>query len=153
MSLLKSIVALALAVALAGCANTSRISDDIHAEMGKIMVVTEKGRAEQLFRQEFERLVARHGISDAQYRLETTIASTRGDNNMVMRVQYSLYDRENGTVLTSKTFSSSASIGGVSSTFGSDQATIHARERLSMNLAQKIYNHLILFFTQAKSNS
>ena len=153
MSLLKPIIALALALTLAGCANTSLISDDIHAKMGKIAVETERGRAEQLFRQEFERLVGRHGIGEAQYRLETTIVSTRGDNNMVMRVTYSLYNRATGEVMTANSFSSSASIGGVSSTFGSDQATIHARERLSMNLAQKIYNHLILYFRKDASTS
>lgn len=149
MLLLRSISALIFSVfLLSACAGTSFISDAVNQEMGKIRVVTDKGRAEQLFRQEFERLSARHAISDEQYKLNTEISSSRGDNNMVMVVRYSLYDTEMGEVVTSHSFSSSASIGGVSSIFGEDQATVHASERLSKNLAIKVFNHLTLYFTR-----
>jgi hypothetical protein len=140
-------------VIVAGCSSISRIDEAIHDEMSQITVVTENGRTEQLFQQEFERLIARNSLKEARYQLKTKISSNRGENNMVMMVDYHLYDSRTGEVLTSHRFSSSASIGGVTSIFGEDQATIHAGERLSVKLAEKVYNHLVLFFTRNRSGT
>lgn len=150
---LKPIFAVMLLVLAAGCSQVAPVEDEVHDKMSQITVTVETGRAEQLFQQEFERLIARKGIADPRYQLDIRISSNRGENSMVMTANYSLYDSQSGTTLTANDFSSSASIGGITSIFGEEQATIHARERLSGRLAQKIYNHLILFFTKDLASS
>jgi len=153
MSLRKPILNLLVAViamlGLSGCVTS--LSVDTQAQLQQLTITTDDGRTEQLFRQEIERLIGDQ--SGARYDLSASITSSRGDNSMTMTVRYSLYDQEMGEILINKSVSSSASIGGVSSEFGEEQAFLHAEERLSINLAQKVYQRLLLYFTRAASSS
>ena len=153
MSLLKPMLNLLIAVfamlSLSGCVTS--LSVDTQAQLQQLTITTDDGRTEQLFRQEIERLIGDQ--SGARYDLSASITSSRGDNSMTMTVRYSLYDQELGEILINKSVSSSASIGGVSSEFGEEQAFLHAEERLSINLAQKVYQRLLLYFTRAASSS
>lgn len=153
MSLRKPMLNLLIAViamlSLSGCVTS--LSVDTQAQLQQLTITTDDGRTEQLFRQEIERLIGDQ--SGARYDLSASITSSRGDNSMTMTVRYSLYDQEMGEILINKSVSSSASIGGVSSEFGEEQAFLHAEERLSINLAQKVYQRLLLYFTRAASSS
>ena len=153
MSLRKPMLNLLIAVfamlSLIGCVTS--LSVDTQAQLQQLTITTDDGRTEQLFRQEIERLIGDQ--SGARYDLSASITSSRGDNSMTMTVRYSLYDQELGEILINKSVSSSASIGGVSSEFGEEQAFLHAEERLSINLAQKVYQRLLLYFTRAASSS
>jgi hypothetical protein len=153
MSLRKPMLNLLIAVfamlSLSGCVTS--LSVDTQAQLQQLTITTDDGRTEQLFRQEIERLIGDQ--SGARYDLSASITSSRGDNSMTMTVRYSLYDQEIGEILINKSVSSSASIGGVSSEFGEEQAFLHAEERLSINLAQKVYQRLLLYFTRAASSS
>jgi hypothetical protein len=153
MSLRKPMLNLLIAVfamlSLSGCVMS--LSVDTQAQLQQLTITTDDGRTEQLFRQEIERLIGDQ--SGARYDLSASITSSRGDNSMTMTVRYSLYDQELGKILINKSVSSSASIGGVSSEFGEEQAFLHAEERLSINLAQKVYQRLLLYFTLAASSS
>ena len=153
MSLRKPMLNLLIAVfamlSLSGCLTS--LSVDTQAQLQQLTITTDDGRTEQLFRQEIERLIGDQ--SGARYDLSASITSSRGDNSMTMTVRYSLYDQEMGEILINKSVSSSASIGGVSSEFGEEQAFLHAEERLSINLAQKVYQRLLLYFTRAASSS
>jgi len=153
MSLRKPMLNLLIAVfamlSLSGCVTS--LSVDTQAQLQQLTITTDDGRTEQLFRQEIERLIGDQ--SGARYDLSASITSSRGDNSMTMTVRYSLYDQELGEILINKSVSSSASIGGVSSEFGEEQAFLHAEERLSINLAQKVYQRLLLYFTRAASSS
>ena len=153
MSLLKPIVAVLGITLLSACANSLQINEAVYEEIGSVTVSVNKSRPAQLFQQEFERMVTLNGKQKPRYRLETELTSNRGTNTMVVTVSYNLYDPETGKFLTSNKFSSSASIGGVTSSFGSDQVAIHARERLSRNLAQKTYNKLLVFFNRRQDPS
>jgi len=153
MSLRKPMLNLLIAVfamlSLSGCVTS--LSVDTQAQLQQLTITTDDGRTEQLFRQEIERLIGDQ--SGARYDLSASITSSRGDNSMTMTVRYSLYDQELGEILINKSVSSSASIGGVSSEFGEEQAFLHAEERLSINLAQKVYQRLLLYFTRAAFSS
>ena len=154
MLLLKKIAAvLALSVvstmALTACVTT--IDDQTYTEISKIEVNTSEGRAEQLFRQEIDRLIKPQ--SDSRYDLSAKIRSSRGDNSMDMTISYTVYDQTKGEIIINKSVSSSVSIGAVSSEFGEEQAFIHAEERLSINLAQKIYQRLLVFFNHQQPQS
>jgi hypothetical protein len=153
MSLRKPMLNLLIAVfamlSLSGCVTS--LSMDTQAQLQQLTITTDDGRTEQLFRQEIERLIGDR--SGTRYDLSASITSSRGDNSMTMTVRYSLYDQEMGEILINKSVSSSASIGGVSSEFGEEQAFLHAEERLSINLAQKVYQRLLLYFTRAASSS
>ena len=153
MSLLKSFFALvSVGFLLTACSSTSVVDKDIYDEISKIGISIDKGRPEQLYRQELQRMISRNGLLDQQYELRSVITSSTGDNNMIMGVSFDLYDQTTGNVILSHSFSSSASIGGVSSTFGSSQAENHARERLSLSLSQKTFGQLMLFFTKRQDN-
>lgn len=154
MLLLKKIAAvLALSVvstmALTACVTT--IDDQTYTEISMIEVNTSEGRAEQLFRQEIDRLIKPQ--SDSRYDLSAKIRSSRGDNSMDMTISYTVYDQTKGEIIINKSVSSSVSIGAVSSEFGEEQAFIHAEERLSINLAQKIYQRLLVFFNHQQPQS
>jgi len=154
MLLLKKIVAvlaltIASSMALTGCVST--IDDQTYNEISMITVKTPEGRVEQLFQKELERLIKPQ--SDSRYDLSARISSSRGDNSMAMTIKYTVYDQTKGEIVINKTVSSSVSIGAVSSEFGEEQAFTHAEERLSINLAQKIYQRLLVFFSQQQPQS
>jgi len=147
--ILNLLFALIAVIGLNGC--VSSLPVDVQQQLQQLTINTTEGRTEQLFRQEMERLIGER--IGSRYDLSATITSSRSDNSMTMRVQYSLYDQEIGEILISKSVSSSASIGGVSSEFGEEQAFLHAEERLSINLAQKVYKRLLLYFTREAAAS
>ena len=154
MLLLKKIVAvlaltIASSMALTGCVST--IDDQTYNEISMITVKTPEGRVEQLFQKELERLIKPQ--SDSRYGLSARISSSRGDTSMAMTIKYTVYDQTKGEIIINKSVSSSVSIGAVSSEFGEEQAFIHAEERLSINLAQKIYQRLLVFFSQQQTQS
>ena len=154
MLLLKKIVAvlaltIASSMALTGCVST--IDDQTYNEISMITVKTPEGRVEQLFQKELERLIKPQ--SDSRYDLSARISSSRGDTSMAMTIKYTVYDQTKGEIIINKSVSSSVSIGAVSSEFGEEQAFIHAEERLSINLAQKIYQRLLVFFSQQQTQS
>ena len=154
MLLLKKIVAvlaltIASSMALTGCVTS--IDDQTYNEISMITVKTPEGRVEQLFQKEIERLIKPQ--SDSRYDLSARISSSRGDNSMAMTIRYTVYDQTKGEIIINKSVSSSVSIGAVSSEFGEEQAFIHAEERLSINLAQKIYQRLLVFFSQQQPQS
>ena len=154
MLLLKKIVAvlaltIASSMALTGCVST--IDDQTYNEISMITVKTPEGRVEQLFQKELERLIKPQ--SDNRYDLSARISSSRGDTSMAMTIKYTVYDQTKGEIIINKSVSSSVSIGAVSSEFGEEQAFIHAEERLSINLAQKIYQRLLVFFSQQQPQS
>ena len=154
MLLLKKIVAvlaltIASSMALTGCVST--IDDQTYNEISMITVKTPEGRVEQLFQKELERLIKPQ--SDSRYDLSARISSSRGDTSMAMTIKYTVYDQTKGEIIINKSVSSSVSIGAVSSEFGEEQAFIYAEERLSINLAQKIYQRLLVFFSQQQPQS
>ena len=154
MLLLKKILAvlaltIASSMALTGCVTS--IDDQTYNEISMITVKTPEGRVEQLFQKEIERLIKPQ--SDSRYDLSARISSSRGDNSMAMTIRYTVYDQTKGEIIINKSVSSSVSIGAVSSEFGEEQAFTHAEERLSINLAQKIYQRLLVFFSQQQQQS
>ena len=154
MLLLKKILAvlaltIASSMALTGCVTS--IDDQTYNEISMITVKTPEGRVEQLFQKELERLIKPQ--SDNRYDLSARISSSRGDTSMAMTIKYTVYDQTKGEIIINKSVSSSVSIGAVSSEFGEEQAFIHAEERLSINLAQKIYQRLLVFFSQQQPQS
>jgi hypothetical protein len=146
-------IALFAGVFMAGCGPTSMVQTAVYDEISKIGINIDEGRPEQLYRQELQRIINRNGLQPQQYDLNSTITSSIGDNNMVMSVEFELYKQSTGEVILNHSFSSSASIGAVSSSFGSSQAEKHAQERLSLSLAQKTFGHLMLFFSKRLSAS
>ena len=154
MLLLKKIAAvlaltIASSMALTGCVTT--IDDQTYNEISMITVKTPEGRVEQLFQKEIERLIKPQ--SDSRYDLSARISSSRGDTSMAMTISYTVYDQTKGEIIMNKSVSSSVSIGAVSSELGEEQAFIHAEERLSINLAQKIYQRLLVFFSHQQPQS
>ena len=153
MLLLKKIAAvLALTIvssmALTACVTT--IDDQTYSEISMITVKTSEGRVEQLFQKEIERLIKPQ--NDSRYDLSAQISSSRSDNSMAMTIKYTVYDQTKGKIIINKSVSSSVSIGAVTSEFGEEQAFIYAEERLSINLAQKIYQRLLVFFSQQQQS-
>ena len=152
MLLLKSLPAIVFSsFLLLACGSTSVVEKNVYDEISKIGISIDKGRPEQLYRQELQRMISRNGLLPQQYTLRSNISSSTGDNNMIMGISFELYDQNSGEVILTHHFSSSASIGGVPSSFGSSQAENHARERLSFSLAQKTFGQLMLFFTKRQN--
>ena len=139
---------------LFGCSSDAvisynKIDSSVYQKVGQIALIGKnKSRTDQLFRQKFERLVHRGGLGEPQYHLTANISSSQSDHSMTMTLSFSLTEIKTGETLLNRSFSSSATIGGVSSIFGKDQAINHARERLSYNLAEKAYRYFLLYFTQ-----
>lgn len=147
--LVKISLIFALLSVLSGCIAT--VPDQAYSSLKGVQVSTAEGRVEQLFRYEMNRLIKPNQSN--QYDLSVTISSSRRNNRMDMTINYTVYDQSKGEIVVKKSVSSSASIGAVTSDFGKEQAYIHAEERLSINLAQKIYQRLLVYFSQPQSAS
>ena len=59
---------------------------------------------------------------------------------------FTLTKQENGEVLLSDQVTADATLGTVSSLFGQDQSEAHARDRMAKLLAQRVVQHLQLYF-------
>ena len=153
MSWFRNAVAGALVLAFAGCVATDPSSSAYREELGKISVSADNSRMSQLYTQKLNRLLNRHVRGEGQYDLNASLKSSDSDDVVNMSATISLYDRNLGKTVATKSLSSSASIGAVSSLFGSEEAKRHARERLAGYLADKSYHYLLLHFareTEAK---
>ena len=63
-----------------------------------------------------------------------------------MTAVFTLTKQENGEVLLSDQVTADATLGTVSSLFGQDQSEAHARDRMAKLLAQRVVQHLQLYF-------
>ncbi len=134
-----------LSLFVAACGNSS-ISPSVYDDLSRIQIDTIAGRSGQLFSHEFSRLSG-YDISKASaYRLSVSITPSRDDNSVSMVISYRLFDAS-GVVLSSKTLSSRSLIGRTDSEFGKEEAYKQTIERLSLDLAGKAYQQLLLYFT------
>lgn len=137
-----------LAFMVSGCMTTPAEREPAFPQLGQINVETVSGREGQIFRQELDRLLKRHGQAPAQYQLTTSISLAYPTDAVDMDVTVSLYDQTTGKTVMRKSIKSSASVGGVASLYGSEAAKKNARDRLAINSAQKVYRYLMLFFSR-----
>ena len=144
----RSAIAGVLALALAGCVATHPSSSAYRGELGGISVSAGDSRMSQLYTQQLNRLLARHDTGESLYQLDVDLKSSESSDAVTMSAAISLYDRKEGRTVDVKSLSSSASIGAVSSLYGSEEAKRHARERLAGHLADKSYHYLLLYFSR-----
>ena len=142
-------IAGALALAIAGCVATHASSPSYRGELGGISVSAGNSRMSQLYTQKLNRLLDRHGRGDSLYQLDVSLKSSESKDAVTMSAAISLYDRTEGRTVATKSLSSSASVGAVSSLYGSEEAKRHARERLAGHLADKSYHYLLLHFSRS----
>jgi len=151
MSWLRQMGIYLLLLALSACAAGSGTSPDtsrFDPRLGQIIVDTDSGRTEQIFRQRLERLLARSGTVEPLYRLATQISTSYPTDAVDMTARVTLYDQKEGVDLLTISLKASASVGAVTSLFGSEEAKANARERLAAHLAEKTYQRLLLYFSQ-----
>lgn len=137
---------------LASCATSSVDEAGKHAALGEVTLSITNDRIGQLYRQQLNRTLSRHGHTGSRYELSVSLNSNDGDDAVDMVAAMSLYDRSVGKIITRKTLHASASVGAVSSLYGSEEAKRHARERLAAQLASKTYQYLMLYFVRTADN-
>ncbi len=130
---------------LTSCANSS-INPSVYDDLSRIEIDTIADRSGQLFSHEFSRLSGYDVSKASAYRLAVSITPNRDDNSVSMVVSYRLFDAS-GALLSSKVLSSRALIGRTDSEFGKEEAYKHTIERLSLHLASKTHQQLLLYFT------
>jgi len=114
--------------------------------LGQISVETQTGRTEQIFHQQLERLLARSGRAEKVYHLKAMISTSYPTDAVDMTAHITLYDQLEGREVMNFSIMTSASVGAVTSLFGSEEAKANARERLAASLAEKAYQRLFLYF-------
>ena len=148
MSSSRAVIAVALALVLAGCATTHPSSSTFRDELGAVTVSIGNSRISQLYAQKLSLLFGRHGDGGDRYELKVSLRTSESDELVSMRGSLELYDRTTGTILATKSLRSSASVGAVASLYGSEEAKRHARERLAGHLANQSYHFLLLHFSR-----
>lgn len=148
MSWSRIVIAGALALVLAGCSTTHPSSSAYRKELGGVSITVDTSRIGQLYSQKLNLLLNRHHRTGDLYELDVTLDSAETSDAVTMSAQISLYDRNQGKTVATKSLSSSASIGAVVSLYGSEEAKRHARERLAGHLADKSYHFLLLHFSR-----
>jgi hypothetical protein len=121
--------------------------------LGQISVETQTGRTEQIFRQQLERLLARSGSGETIYHLKAMISTSYPTDAVDMTARITLYNKLEGREVMNFSIMTSASVGAVTSLFGSDEAKANARERLAASLAEKTYQRLFLYFNPDESSN
>jgi len=120
--------------------------------LGQISVENQTGRTEQIFRQQLERLLARSGSGETIYHLKAMISTSYPTDAVDMTAHITLYDQLEGREVMNFSIMTSASVGAVTSLFGSEEAKANARERLAASLAEKTYHRLFLYFNANDSS-
>ena len=146
-------------VMLAGCSGVSigALDSRVEADISSVAVIDTGGRAGQLYNRALRRALYVKGEASPAYDLTSTISvsssstlSVRGVTStfkkMTMTAVFTLTKQENGEVLLSDQVTADATLGTVSSLFGQDQSEAHARDRMAKLLAQRVVQHLQLYF-------
>ena len=149
MSLFSRAIAAVLALIVAGCVTTDPSSPSYRAELGWITVDVEGTRIGQLYSQRLNRLLNRHERGETVFELDVVLTSSDSSDAVTMSASIGLYDQRVGRTVAEKSISASASVGAVSSLYGSEEAKRHARERLAGDLADRTYQYLLLHFSRS----
>ena len=149
MSSFRRAIAAVLALVIAGCVTTDPSSPSYRAELGWIAVDIEGTRIGQLYSQRLNRLLNRHERGETVYELDVVLTSSDSSDAVTMSAAIGLYDQRVGRTVAEKSISASASVGAVSSLYGSEEAKRHARERLAGHLADRTYQYLLLHFSRS----
>ena len=149
MSSFRRAIAAVLALVIAGCVTTDPSSPSYRAELGWITVDVEGTRIGQLYSQRLNRLLNRHERGETVFELDVVLTSSDSSDAVTMSASIGLYDQRVGRTVAEKSISASASVGAVSSLYGSEEAKRHARERLAGDLADRTYQYLLLHFSRS----
>ena len=148
MSLSRSAVIGIALLAAVGCEAAGPSVTTYREELAKVTVSAGNSRIGQLYSHKLDHLLNRHGNGESRYELNVTLNSSESSDAVTMSAAISLYDRSTGETIATKSLNSSASVGAVSSLYGSEEAKRHASERLAGHLADKSYHYLLLHFSR-----
>ena len=146
-------------VLLAGCSGVSigALDSRVDIEISSVAVIDTGGRAGQLYNRELRRALYVNGKASPAYDLTSTISvsssstlSVRGVTStfkkMTMTAVFTLKKQDDKGVVLSDQVTADATLGTVSSLFGQDQSEVHARDRITKLLAQRVVQQLQLYF-------
>ena len=162
---LKLAYCMALLLAATGCStiSISHLDETVSAEVSSVSVVETGGRAGQLYSRELRQSLYIYGQSIPTYELTSSISvsssstlSVRGVSStfkkMTMVADFELTKQGSGDVLLRDTVTADATLGTVSSLFGQDQSELHARDRMSRLIAQRVAQRIQLYFLEHTNN-
>ena len=137
--------------------NIGQLGQNNQEKLQKIKVVDIESRNGQLFGRELRKLLHIGGKSSDAYELTTTIETASSSTlsvqgaasslkKMSMSASFQLNDLKTGKPLFAGVVTGDATLGAVTSFYGQDKSELHARERLSILLAQRVVRRLQLYF-------
>ena len=162
---LKLVYCMALLLATAGCStvNIGQLDETVSAEVSSVSVVETSGRAGQLYSRALRQVLYQHGQSIPAYELTSSISisssstlSVRGVGStfkkMTIVANFKLTKQATGDVLLRDKVTADATLGTVSSLFSQDQSEMHARDRMARLIAQRVAQHVQLYFLKNADN-
>ena len=162
---LKLAYCVAFLLTVAGCTTVSfsHLGETVSAEVSSVSVVETGGRAGQLFSRELRRSLYRYGKSIPAYELTSSISlsssstlSVRGVSStfkkMTIVASFELKKQGGDDILLRDTVTADATLGTVSSLFGQDQSELHAIDRMSRLIAQRVAQRIQLYFLEQADN-
>ena len=162
---LKIIGGMVFLLVFAGCGTVaiSQLDERVSAKLSSISVVDTDGRAGQLYSRALRQALYVYGQASPVYDLTSSISvssssalSVRGITStfkkMSMVANFTLTKQGGGDVLLRDTVTADATLGTVSSLFGQDQSELHARDRMSTLLAQRVAQRVQLYFLKNAVN-
>ena len=148
---------------LTACSDLSihQLDQENQNSLKKIKVADVGSREGQIYTRELRKKLHIGGKSSEMYFLNSTIqttspftlsvqGATSSLKKMSMTINFELNDMDTGQTLFTDSVSGDATLGAVSSFYGQDKSEFHARERLSILLAQRVGRRLQLYFLEQK---
>ena len=148
---------------LTACSDLSihQLEQENQNSLKKIRVVDVGSREGQIYTRELRKKLHIGGKSSEMYFLNSTISTTSPSTlsvqgatsslkKMSMTITFELNKVDTGQTLFTDSVSGDATLGAVSSLYGQDKSEFHARERLSVLLAQRVGRRLQLYFLEQK---
>ena len=145
---------------MSGCIRTLENDNDLIAK-NKLSQITPNSPTSHLgylFYKEFNQTVGR-STKNKTYKLEyslkvsntQTLTISQNSSNLEytdVAVIFTVIDNNSGEVIHKGKISSEATSGAVASLYGQAQSSKFARERLAVQLAQRVYQNLYLYFLE-----
>ena len=144
---------------LTGCSDLSvrQLGDGNQENLRQITVAATDGREGQLYRRELQKLLYIGGQLPENYELTSSISvsasstlSVQGASStlkkMSMKTSFELRSLTNGKIILADNITADATLGTVTSLYGQNKSEIHARERLAILLAKRVFRRLQLYF-------
>ena len=160
--LYRSLFIFCIIFSLLSCSTSNSVSEKKLSVLKNITFVSDRDRLSNIVKKSLERSFELYSDSEApkdlilNFKISYNVGRgnlTKSMNKISVNAEYSLFKRNDNSVLSSGSFSRKSTTSSINSLFSIEQSERNAKERLANAVASEIEIRLIMWATKTQINS